>query len=231
MIPSELNKSFTSIIKQLGGAKFHSARVSFYPYARLTNTIRFRDGHFEVRLSDILEAAPPEVLEAALTVLGSKLLKRPVPPPARQIYRSYVARPEIRAKVRSVRMTRGRKNLGSPEGKVFDLRHLYNEINTSYFSGQLDIRHLSWSRRKNRRTLGHFDAAHSAIIINRKLDSRLVPKYVACYVLFHEMLHAHFGEEYRNGRRNIHHAAFRQAENGFADYNKAKRFLEKFCKT
>lgn len=231
MIPSELNRSFTSIIKQLGGPEFHSARVSFYPYARLTNTIRFRDGHFEVRLSDILEEAPPEVLEAALTVLGSKLLKQPVPPPAREIYQSYVAHPGIRAKVRSVRMTRGRKHLGSPVGKVFDLRQLYDEVNASYFSAQLDVQYLSWSRRKNRRTLGHYDGAHSAIIVNRRLDSRFVPKYVVNYVLFHEMLHAHFGEEYRNGRRSIHHAAFRQAEKGFAEYNKAKRFIERFCKT
>ncbi|HUV12971.1 MAG TPA: SprT-like domain-containing protein [Acidobacteriota bacterium] len=215
----------------MGGPEFHSARVSFFPYACLTNTIRFREGRYEVRLSDILEEAPPEVLEAVFTVLGSKLLKQPVPPPARQIYRSYVAHPEIRAKVRKVRTTRGRKHLGSPVGKVFDLQHLYDAVNVAYFSGQLDIRHLSWSRRKNRRTLGHYDGAHSAIIINRRLDSRLVPKYVVSYVLFHEMLHAHFGEEYCNGRRRIHHAAFRQAEKGFAEHRKAKRFIERFYGT
>lgn len=229
MIPSELNKRFTALITTQGGPAFHSAQVSFFPYARLTNTIRFREGRYHVRLSDILEDAPPEVIEAALSVLVSKLLKQPVPHSASQIYRSYVARPEMRAKVRSVRIARGRKHLGSPVGKVFDLQHLYDEVNLTYFSGQLNIRHLSWSRRKNRRTLGHYDGAHSAVIINRRLDSRLVPKYVVSYVLFHEMLHAHFGEQYRNGRRSIHHAAFRQAEKGFADYEKAKRFIEKFC--
>jgi len=231
LIPSELTERFTSIIKQKGGPEFHSVRVSYFPYTRLTNTIRFQEGRYEVRLSDILEEAPPEVLDAALSVLIAKLLKHPVPRSARQIYQSYVVHPEIRAKIRSVRMARGRKHLGSPAGKVFDLQQLYDEVNRAYFSDQLDVRHLSWSRRKNRRTLGHYDGAHSAIIINCRLDSRLVPKYVVSFVLFHEMLHAHFGEEYRNGRRSIHHAAFRQAEKGFADYKKAKRFIERFCGT
>lgn len=230
MTSSELTNSFASIVKQFGGPEFQSTRVSFQPYARLSNTIRFRNGHFEIRLSDILEDAPPEVLLAALTVLTSKLLRKPIPHPARQTYQSYVALPETREKVRNARRTRGQKKLGSPVGKVFDLRLLYGEVNASYFSGQLHVRHLSWSPREYRRTLGHFDAAHSAIIINRRLDSRLVPKYVVTYVLFHEMLHAYFGEEFRNGRRSIHHSAFRQAEKEFADYKKAKRFLKRFCR-
>lgn len=229
MNASELTNSFASIVKQFGGPEFQSTRVSFRPYARLSNSIRFRNGHFEIRLSDILEDAPPEVLLAALTVLTSKLLRKPIPNPARLTYQSYVALPETREKVRNVRRTRGQKKLGSPLGKVFDLRLLFREVNAAYFSGQLHVRHLSWSPRENRRTLGHFDAAHSAIIINRRLDSRLVPKYVVTYVLFHEMLHAYFGEEFRNGRRSIHHSAFHEAEKEFADYKKAKRFLKRFC--
>ena len=231
MTPSELTNSFTTIIRQFDGPEFHSARVSFQPYARLSTIIRFRHGHIEIRLSDILEEAPPEVLLAALTVLASKILRRPIPLPAQKTYQSYVSLPETREKARTVRRTRGRKRIGSPVGKVFDLRLLYDEVNDSYFSGKLQVRHLSWSPRKSRRTLGHFDAAHNTIIINRRLDSRLVPRYVVTYILFHEMLHAYFGEEYRNGRRSIHHSAFRQAEKEFADYKKAKRFIENFCRT
>lgn len=231
MTLSELGNEFTSILRRIGGPRARSARVEFYPYTRLTNAVRLRDGHYEVRLSDILEQAPSEVVISALSVLAFKILNRPVPPEVRQPCQSYVARPEVRSRIREVRRTRGRKHLVSPVGKVFDLKHLYDELNASYFSGRLAVRHLSWSRRKNRRSLGHFDAAHNAIIINRRLDSHLVPKYVVSYLVFHEMLHAHFGEEYRNGRRNIHHAAFRKAERSFRDYRKATRFIREFFRS
>ena len=53
--------------------------VKFYPYAGLHHTIRARSGRIFVRLSDLFQAAPPEVIRALAFLLVARLLSRKVP--------------------------------------------------------------------------------------------------------------------------------------------------------
>ncbi len=84
---------------------------------------------------------------------------------------------------------------------------------------------LVWSQRRHRTVLGHYDPAHDAIVLNRGLDDHQVPAWVLEYVLFHEMLHAHLGEQTCGGQRFVHHAEFREAEKRFVEFDKAKKFI------
>ncbi len=202
------------------------ATLEFYRYTTLRHTLRVRDGVLRVRLSDLLEDAPDEVLESILAILICKLLRRRPPARPQRVYQEYTTTPRITRRARAVRARRGRKQLTAPRGRIFDLRRLYRRLEENYFEDALDVRHLSWSRQKARTNLGHYDPAHRAIVINRRLDHPLVPEYVVEFVLYHEMLHAALGDQCRNGRRHFHHAEFRKAEKQFPDYRRAQRFIE-----
>ncbi len=222
-----LRRAFIRLYSALGGGAAPACTISLYPYANLKHTIRLRDGAVFVRISDILRDAPLEVLESALAILLAKLLRRPVPDAYRRVYRAYVERTPLRAEVLRVRGERGRKRLSPEKGKYHQLNPLFARLNRLYFGDRVRIRHLSWSPRKSRRVLGHYDPAHQAIIVNRRLDHSKVPRFVVEFVLFHEMLHAFMGERRCGGRNHFHHAAFREAERQFPEYDRAKAFIER----
>lgn len=220
-----LQRLFVEEFQRVRSTPVPKCKLSFYPYRGLTSTIRFRNGRILVRLSDLLADAPPEILRSVMTILVSKLFRFEVDDKVRAHYRRFVNQPQFRKKVSQIRRQRGVKRLTSPKGKVFDLLPIFASLNDVYFDNQVEIRHLSWSQRANRTTLGHFDAAHHAIIINKRLDNPKVPLYVVSYVLYHEMLHAFLGEETSGEGRRIHHRRFKEAEKGFPDYSKAKAFI------
>lgn len=222
-----LQRAFARLHASLGGGVAPPFSLSFYPYANLKHTIRVRQGRILVRLSDILRDAPLEALEAVLAILLSKLLGKPSPKPYDGVYRDYLKRRGLRSEILRVRGERGRKQLTSPNGRHHQLTPLFTRLNRLYFGDRVRVRHLSWSPRKSRRVLGHYDPAHSAIIVNRRLDHPDVPGFVVEFVLFHEMLHAFLGEVRRGGRNHFHHPAFREAERQFPDYARAKAFIDR----
>lgn len=204
--------------------------VQFYPYASLTNTIRIRQGRVYVRISDVLSEAPDIVLSSVVVILLHRLFRRRVPEREAAIYREYARKTEIRQRLQAVRRQRGTRHFTLPAGHAYDLRELFDELNQRYFSGNLHIRHLSWSRRRGRRVLAHFDPGLEAIVVNRRLDNPKVPRFVLEFVMYHEMLHLLFGECRHNGRRRLHHADFRAAERAFPQYRQAKEFIRsKLC--
>lgn len=220
-----LIESLRTDFKALKGHHPQTVKLDFYPYARLVNTLRFEDGILKVRLSDILLDAPESVISALMGILLHKLFRKRVPATQRRLYSDYVNRPEVLDRIQEVRRKRGRKQIQSPKGDVFNLLAIYQQLNADYFDDQLQIDRIGWSPGKSRRTLGHFDAAHNAIVVNSRLDSPAVPEYVVTFIVYHEMLHAHFGEEVSNGRRLVHHRRFREAERAHPDYRRAHDFI------
>ena len=219
-----ITKSLEAFLRNSTPLRPREISISFQPYTRLRNTIRIRDHVLQLRLSDGLQDAPHEVLSALAILLACKLVRIPPPAECAVTYRAYIRRPEIRSRAEEIRRQRGRKRMLPAAGNNFDLRELFEGLNREYFDGRLAVRHLGWSTRQARRTLGHYDPAHDAIVINRRLDNPLVPEYVVSSVLHHEMLHAL--QASAPGRR-IHDATFRRAEKRFADYRRAQRFIAK----
>src|SRR5262245_1244361 len=83
--------------------------VRFYPYAGLHHTIRVRSGRVYVRLSDIFDAAPPEVIRALAFLLVARLLSRKAPRELERRYRAYAFSPEVLRASDLARRQRGRK--------------------------------------------------------------------------------------------------------------------------
>jgi hypothetical protein len=200
----------------------------YYPYAGLHSTARLREGRILIRLSDLLEDAPDDAVGGLLRVLLARLLRRRIRAGWHEAYRSYTARADVAEASEEARRDRGRKQLGSPLGKVYDLDSLFDSLNKKYFDSGLDRPRLGWSLRDSYRTHGHYDAAHRTIAMSRTLDDARTPDYVVEFILYHEMLHVAMPGELRDGRRRHHTPAFRAAEARYPRMKEAVAWLENF---
>lgn len=199
--------------------------VVWFPYANLVHTIRLREDTAYVRISDLLRRAPQEVLSAAACVLLARLYRRPAPRDMREIYRGFAEASGTRRRIQGLRMARGRRVPGGPQGAIHDLAALFGRLNRRYFSGELRQPHLGWSARAWRRQLGIFDPGIRQIVLNRSLDRASVPSYAVEYVLYHEMLHVKHRLRRAACGLQAHSPEFRRAEKQFAEYEKARKIL------
>ena len=191
----------------------------------MNNTIRLREGRLLVRLSDLLEGAPDTVVRAIAHILLAKMYRKPIDRSHSARYRKYVGSHEVVNKAHLVRQLRGRKQLYSPQGRVYDLDAVFENLNRQFFHGLMGRPRMSWSPRKTRRILGHYDPAHNAIVVSRVFDHPRVPRYAVEYIVYHEMLHLKHPVKLRGSRRCVHSPAFQEEERLFPHLADAKRFL------
>jgi hypothetical protein len=201
-------------------------RVLFCRFANVNSRIRMQDNRIDVRISDLLQAAPSPIMEALAWILISKLFRKQIPRVYAHRYRLYLNRREMRRSLHLVRQQRGRKFLSGPQGDHYDLNALFDDLNQEFFHGLMARPDLGWSRRPSRTTLGHFDPSHNAIILSRILDRADVPELVVRYVLYHEMLHLRFPVEHKGARRCVHTAEFKAAEREFPKWKEAKQLMK-----
>jgi hypothetical protein len=201
--------------------------VSFYPYVGINHTIRIRAGKVFVRIGDICAEMPPNAQKALAFILIAKLLKKHIPENAREVYGDYVKSTEVREKATENRRTKGRKNITSAQGKVYDLDLMFDELNEVYFENEIQKPVLTWSGTKTYRILGHYDATHQTIVVSKSLDESNVPNFVVQAVLHHEMLHIKHPTKIIDGRRYSHTKAFRADEKDFEFYDESERWINK----
>ena len=204
--------------------------VRFYPYIGINHTIRVRSGKVFVRIAEICREMPVNEQKALAFILVAKLLRKKVPPRAREIYSAFIKRQEIRERATENKKARGRKIITSAKGEFYNLNEIFDALNQTYFKNSLQKPVLSWSSRKTYRILGHHDSTHETVIISRSLDDKKVPKFVVEYVIFHEMLHIFHPTEHRNGRRFNHTPAFKRNERKFRHFEEADAWIERNVK-
>ena len=203
-----------------------SFKVSFRRFTGLRSAIRTpRRNHIEAHLSDLLEEAPPLVIEALAEILITRLFRMRTSREADECYKAWAASLPVVRRVEEIRRQRGRKRLLAPQGSFFNLKAVFDDLNRRFFNTDLGAVRIGWSPNRSRTALGHYDSSHRTITVTRWLDRRGVPRYVVEYLIFHEMLHARFPVEHRNHRRVVHTKSFREAERGFPHYNRAIRWL------
>jgi predicted metal-dependent hydrolase len=202
-------------------------KVEFFAFANINNTIRLREGRLLVRLSDLLEGAPEEVVRAIAHILLAKMYRKPISRRYAARYRKYVGSHEVVDKAHLVRQMRGRKQLHSPQGRVYHLDTIFEDLNQRFFHGLMGRPRMSWSRDKTRRILGHYDPAHNAIVISRIFDHPAIPPYAVEYIVYHEMLHLKHPVRLRGSRRCVHSAEFQAEEKLFPEAERAEAFLKR----
>jgi hypothetical protein len=199
--------------------------VHFYPFVSINNTIRLREGELYIRLSDLLEGAPDNVLYSIAHILLAKLYRKSVDRIHSARYRRYVGGHEVAAKARLVRQMRGRKHIRSARGHHYHLEEIFDDLNRRFFNGLLGRPQLTWSRNLARSSLGHYDPAHNTIVISRVFDHPRVPRYAVEYIMFHEMLHLKHPVKLRGSRRCVHSREFVAEERSFPELEQARKFL------
>ncbi len=198
--------------------------VSFRPYVHIDSNIRFDHDSkvMRVRISDQLEGAPASVQEALAWVLLCKIFRKETPKRYKRRYSLYTERADVREKSLLLRRVRGRKQIISAQGSTYDLGAMFDDLNRRFFDGMLAQPQLTWSPKPSRRTLGHWDPAHNAIVISNIFDHPEIPRFLVEYVLYHEMLHLKHPIEHRTGqRRLVHTKAFYEDERKFPRYKEA----------
>lgn len=202
-------------------------QARFYPFSNVNNTIRLREGRILVRISDLLEGASDEVLHAIAHILIAKLYRKPIDARLNRRYRDHVNGKAVRTKAELIRQMRGRKQIDTARGHVYDLEEIFDELNQKFFHGLLGRPQMTWSREHATRLLGHYDPAHNAIVISRAFDHPRVPRYVVEYIVYHEMLHTLYPVKVRKGRRCVHPKEFLDREKSeFREYERAIQFLK-----
>ncbi|HET8548338.1 MAG TPA: SprT-like domain-containing protein [Bryobacteraceae bacterium] len=201
--------------------------VRFCRFANVNSTVRLENGRMLVRISDLLSGAPAPIQEALAWILLSKLYRKTVPRLWSHRYRLFLNRRDVRRSIEQVRQERGRKYISGPQGEAYNLEEIFEELNFRYFHGLMARPELSWSRERSRTMLGHYDAAHHAIVLSRILDRREVPRLAVEYVMFHEMLHLRHPVEHKGVRRCVHTSDFRDAEKHFDQLAEAKAALKR----
>lgn len=228
--PPEPAALFSRVFRRIGLRRPEPRfEVRFRPFAGVRSTIHLRDGRAEVQIADVLEDAPPLVLEALAEILLAQVFGRRPSREARECYLAYIFKPHVRERIDDTRRRRGRKRLLPARGECHDLQEILARLNHRYFRGTLGDLRIGWSPHRSRTVLGHYDAAHRTITISRRLDSARIPRFLVEFLVYHEMLHAQFPVERRRARRVVHPHEFREAERRFPRYEEARRRLRLTC--
>ncbi|MEO7029540.1 MAG: M48 family peptidase [Acidobacteriaceae bacterium] len=201
--------------------------IRFRRFTSLNTTIRLREGHLHVRLSDLLEHAPENVHQAIAHILLAKLYRKPIAPQHADRYRRYTQSEIVSKQAERIRQTRGRKRITSPQGHQFDLNEVFESVNRRFFHGLLGRPTLTWSAHVAKRTLGHYDAAHNTIVVSRVFDRPGTPRFAIEYLLYHEMLHLKHPVRVKAGRRCIHSREFQADERLFPELAQARDYLKR----
>jgi hypothetical protein len=96
------------------------------------------------------------------------------------------------------------------EGRWHNLQALFDELNATYFDGEIRAR-ITWGPRGKRRRardsiqLGSYTMEDGLIRIHPVLDAKDVPRFYVEWIIYHEMLHEVHGMPVGAGGRRVHH--------------------------
>ena len=225
--PASPEELFARVYRRLRpGARTTSFNVTFRRWAHPRSTIRLTNGGYKIEISDVLEDAPPIVMEALAEMLIMGCHRQKPSPEARACYLAHTMSPLARQRIHEARRARGFKQLLPAQGRHHDLQGIFHSLNRQFFEGKLRVRQIGWSRTASRTLLGHYDPAHETITISRVFDRAKAPRLALECVVYHEMLHIIFPIERDRHRRVIHSRQFREAERKFPGYREAQRALK-----
>ena len=116
------------------------------------------------------------------------------------------------------------------QGRVYNLRDIFDKLNAKYFRNRLKNYTIVWGRKRKTRprdeiVFGTIQEDDRIIRIHPLLDRSIVPAWFVEYVVYHEMCHAVVPDEYDPaGRRIVHHAKFYERERRFHWFRRAKNW-------
>lgn len=223
----DLDGLFKSVNKQLS-----TGRVSacYHPYSELKHTWKTCGANTSFKVSDYMDGAPEDVLEALAWYLVCRARGKACPAPMEERYFAYARSEALWAPNREVYKSRARKLSFRPHGNARDLCTVFSYVNSVYFDGAIPEPDLAWVRESPSTRLGFYFPALNILAINQALDSEKVPRYVLEFVVYHELLHG-LVEPKGTPKRRLHHTReFREREKAFSMYDDAEKWLRKLAR-
>ncbi len=227
MTNTELKEIFSNIHLSYFSKNRKLINAEFYPYRSLRHTIEWNRKSVHVKVSKYFQEAPIEIIKILAIILLAKVYKFKVDKNIRQIYKKYVE--ELQTKLPKPK--RRILQYYNPQGKYFSLAEVFDSLNDLYFSKELSIGNIGWSKNKSYSRLGFFDKDRDLLVISRIFDSKKVPLQIIEFLVFHEMLHIYLPSQMINGRRKIHTKKFRQLEQEFPEYKSIDQWIKKKSRT
>jgi len=210
------------IQKQLEGSSGLKLKLKINDNRSTMLSVKWESDFTKVSLHRIFLQAPPNVMDALACYLRRE---------DKNIAPSVKAFIEDNLKTLDYSDDLDRTKLFS-QGNVYNLQKIYNDLNTEYFEGKLNLQ-ITWfgkpmKRFRSRVTFGLYYDPLRLIKINRLLDSPAFPDYLVGYVVYHEMVHhvcpAYFDEK---GQHQIHNKEFKEKEALYKYFDLAQAWIKK----
>lgn len=208
-------------------ASFTSRRIfmAITDNTRTMVSVRRGIGQIDVRVHHMFTRAPLAVIEALGRYCETADRR------ASRVLGRFIASKEqfVRRNVRSNRIHSHGGLSACPQGAVYDLGGIFDDLNARFFGGRLTAR-IGWGARRVLQhrprsvRLGSYSVEDRLIRIHPCLDRPCVPRFFVESVVFHEMLHERHLVWRQNGRRRFHTQEFLRDERRFPDYARAKQW-------
>lgn len=186
--------------------------------------IRQDDHRIEITAQESFLTAPDSILKALLEVAQDPSCGN-----ARSALRDYTftrTYQEIRERLEYLGVPPGSYSAG----RVHHLGKSFQRVNQQYFQGELAPPHLVWNQRLTHRKFGHYQWDTDTVMVSSSLDQERVPALAVDFVIYHELLHKKLGARQAKQNRIAHTREFREAENQFAQAEKARQVLNRIAR-
>ncbi|MDD1743977.1 MAG: DUF45 domain-containing protein [Methanomassiliicoccales archaeon] len=223
MSQNDINRPFTAVGQRFG---FNRVDAEFHPFKEFKTTWQRCGTSAEFKVTDYLKTADPEILEEFARCLFTRIQQR-----IGEVYtepiRQYLQSKYFIEQNQSTYLRRSRNLLCSPRGAHYDLREILESLRSQGLVEDCHSAFMSWTDRPNRFRMGYCSILMQVVAISSILDSPDIPKYVAEYVLYHEMLHLEKGLD---SLRSQHNAEFRRMERKYPRFREAEDWLKRIAR-
>lgn len=221
------NQELTQIFKDTHRGYFSKNNkkitAEFYPYRSLRHTVEWNHKSLKIRVSEFFTHAPLRIIKILAIILLAKVYKYKVDKEIKRVYQNYLK--ELQKSMPNP--VRRAPLKYTAKGDIYNLKEIFNSLNTKYFSNQLNVQFIGWSKNKSYSRLGFYDKERNLLVISKIFDSPKVPQQVIEFLVYHEMLHIHIPINTKNGRRQIHPKEFKKIEQKFPAFEKIDQWIKK----
>ncbi len=208
-----------SRLRRLGAGSLAHAQLA---WGRSLYAMKPSPTGMRLTLAQAFAGAPDDVLKAVLALLKQRNSA------ARGLMYAYA---ESAASTKIVSALRA---LSEPAVVLItgphDLAASFARVNATYFAGVMPQPRLTWSTSANTRLMGQYQPGVDTLMLNCALNTADVPQFVIDYVMYHELLHKQLGARITRGKRHVHFAEFRTAEQRFPQFAEANAILNKLAR-
>ena len=220
---SDINQPFLTVGQRFG---YDQVDAEFHPFKEFKTTWERCGTSAEFKVTDYLATASPEILEEFAKCLFTRIQQRKSEVYSEPI-RNWLQSQSFIERNQPIYLRRSRNLLCSPLGAHYDLREPLGSLQSQGLVKDGHHTFISWTDRPNRFRMGYCSVLMKVIAISSVLDSPDIPKYVAEYVLYHEMIHLEKGLD---SMRSQHNAEFRRLERKHPRFKEAEDWLKRIAR-